>query len=126
MKVFFVTMALLAMVIVVTIVHINIVNSFQSSGIEILRNLDNAVAIEDFDKAVVELDNFENLYQSRRKWFSVILDTADLDKIEVHLAKMRRFLKLGAITEFYGEFVELYEIIDSLPYTEGLHLEVLF
>ncbi|MCL2838350.1 MAG: DUF4363 family protein [Oscillospiraceae bacterium] len=126
MKVFFITMALFAAVITVTIVHINIVNSFQSSGIEILRSLDTAVTAENFEQASSELDNFETLYQSRRRWFSVILDTADLDKIEAHIAKMRRFLQLGAITEFYGEFIELYEIIDSLPYAEGIHLEVLF
>jgi len=126
MKVFYITMALFVAVITVTVVHINIVNSFQSSGIEILRSLDIAVMAEDFITAEDELDNFETLYQSRRRWFSVILDTADLDKIEAHIAKMRRFLQLAAITEFYGEFVELYEIIDSLPYAEGIHPEVLF
>ena len=126
MKVFYFSLAMFAVVVTVTIVHMNIVNSFQREGIAVLQNLDNAVRAEDFDTALSKLDNFENLYQSRRRWFSVILDTADLDKIEVHIAKMRKFLELRAITEFYREFVELYETVNSLPYKEGVHLEVLF
>ena len=126
MKVFYATIVLFAAVVAVTIIHINTVNSFRSEGIIILRNLDNAVSNEDFEAATDELDNFENVYQSRRRWFSVILDTADLDKIEIHIAKMRRFLELREIASFYGEFVELYEIVNTLPYREGIHLEVLF
>ena len=126
MKTFYITMVMFAAVVTVTVVHISIVNSFQRNGIVILQRLDSAVESEDFDTAMVELESFNNLYQSRRRWFSVILDTADLDKKEVHLAKMRRFLEMRAIAEFYGEFVDLYETVNTLPYREGVGFEVLF
>jgi len=126
MKIFYVTMAMFAAVVAVTITHINIVNSFQESGVIILQRLDSAVEQEDFTEALSQLNNFETLYRSRRRWFSVILDTNDLDEIEVHIARMRRFLTLRAIPDFYGEFVKLYEIVNALPYRESVHLEVLF
>jgi len=126
MKVFWVTIGLFAAIVAVVVIHISVVSSFRAEGVEILRNLESAVEREDFTTAFAELDNFERLYQSHRRWFSVILDTADLDAIETHIAKMRRFLELGAIVEFHGEFVALYLTIDTLPYREGVHLEVLF
>ena len=126
MKIFFVTLAMFATVVAVTIIHISIVNSFRNDGVIILQKLESAVEAEDFDTAQIELDNFNNLYQSRRRWFSIILDTADLDRIEVHMAKIRKFLELGEIPLFYGEFIALYEMINALPYNEGVHLEVLF
>jgi len=126
MKVFYVTMAMFAAVVTITVVHINLVNSFSISGTEILARLDSAVEREDFAAANEEIYNFENLYQSRRGWFSVILDTHDLDKIELHIAKMRQFLELSAITEFYGEFVELRSTVNSLPHNEGVGFGTLF
>jgi len=126
MKVFWVTIGLFAAVIAVVMIHISIVNSFRAESVEILRKLESAVEREDFTAANTEIDNFERLYQSRRRWFSVIFDTADLDAIETHIAKIRRFLELGAIVEFHGEFIALYLTIDTLPYREGVHLEVLF
>ena len=126
MRVFYFTLVLFAAVVTVTIFHISTVTSFQREGIVVLQNLDNAVRAEEFTTASNVLNNFETLYRSRRRWFSIILDTADLDKIEVHIARMRKFLELEAITEFYSEFVELYETVNTLPYREGVHFEVLF
>ena len=126
MKIFYFTMALFAAVIAVTIIHISLVSSFQENGVAILQRVDNAVQSQNFDSALDEINNFDKLFQSRRRWFSLILDTADVDKIEVHISRMKKFIELRAIPQFYNDFIELYESVKSLPYREGIHFEVLF
>jgi len=128
MKSFYIAMLLLLVVITVTAIHISTVNSFQEDGIFILQRLDNAVLQEDFKTAKFELDNFDEFYQAKRRWFSLFLDTADLEQKELHIARIRRFLELGtnALPEFHAEFVQLYDTINALPYREGIHFEVLF
>jgi len=126
MKSFYIAISLLAIVITVTFVHISRVNSFQTNGIVILQRLDYAVSQENFSEAIENLDQFYEFYQGYRQWFSLFLDTADLEKKEVHITRMRRFLEFEAKTEFYNEFVELYDIVNTLPYREGIHFEILF
>lgn len=126
MKSFYIAMLLLCVVIAVTFIHISTVNSFQNGGVVILQNLDNAVLREDFTAAIEELNRFDEFYRQHRRWFSLFLDTADLEKKEIQIERMRRFLKFEAVTDFYSEFVELYDTVNTLPYREGIHFEVLF
>jgi len=126
MKSFYIAMLLLLVVVAVTVIHISTVNSFQSEGSVILQNLDAAVSREDFTSAKIELDKFENFYRQYRRWFALFLDTADLEMKELHVARMRQFLIFEAKQEFYNEFIGLREIINALPYREGVHFEVLF
>ena len=126
MKTFYFTMALFLVVIVSAATHINKISAFQADSLVLFDEMDFLAASKDYDSALEKLDEFYALYKPYKSWFSLILDTKDLTKFEIHIAKMKKFLELEADTEFFGELTEFYKIIDTLPYNEGIHYEVIF
>ena len=126
MKDFYFSLVTLLVIIIITTVHIGAVTQFKTQAIYILKQMDNNVENDKLSDAIDNIDQLSKLLSLYKTWFSITLDTDDLSKPEISIAKMRRFLELQEIADFYADYTDLYYTIDTLPFLEGVRFHVIF
>ena len=101
-----------------------VVNSANESE-KYMNNISNLLTENQFEKALQEAKNFENFWQNKGYFLSMILHHQILDEIEESIMLIKTFLNQGeeGKTDLYGEITTVSTKIKKLKESEMPSLE---
>ncbi len=123
MKAFVISIILLVVLCTFIGVHSYIMINLSDSIAERCNKTLELVNSDSWDSVEQELDKISDIWDSRRMWASLTINTSKIEQIEISLNQSKAYAHLGQKSDFMGEFIMFSMLVDHIPHEEGFHIE---
>ncbi len=119
MKRIYGALAVLAVIIVITTLHICNTMSVSNKISEISEAVYKDYYNEDWDKVQAGVEEMADIWHRNRLWACSTLSTKQVDEIDISIEQSLIYSKVKAKDNFIGEFRMFCMLIEHLPKQEG-------
>ena len=123
MKVFVVSLILLVVLCVFIGIHSYMMMNLSEDIGEKCNVVNELAYAEKWEEVTKELDEIQKIWQKRRIWSALTIQTDDIEEIEIAFRQSKTYAELGEKSDFFGEFTMFTMLINHIPHQEGFHIE---
>ena len=123
MKAFVISLILLVVLCTFIGVHSYIMINLSDSIAERCNKTLELVNSDNWSSVEQELDKISDIWDSRRMWASLTINTSKIEQIEISLNQSKAYAHLVQKSDFMGEFIMFSMLVDHIPHEEGFHIE---
>ncbi len=123
MKFFIVAIVLLVILCVFVGVHSYIMINMARDIGEICNRVNSLADAENWTAVSGELDKIQEIWEKKRIWTSLTIETSNIEQIEIALRQSEAYARLGEKSDFVGEFTMFTMLVNHIPHQEGFHIE---
>lgn len=87
-----------------------------------MNSIEALVLAQDWDKATIELHKAQKQWNRTKKGWAIVIDHAEIDNIEISLARLLSFSKSKATSDSLAEVAQLKKLITHIPEKEVINL----
>lgn len=123
MKAFVISIILLIVLCTFIGVHSYVMISLSDRIADCCNRTIELVSSDRWDDAARELNEIGDIWDSRRMWASLTINTNKIEQIEISLNQSKAYAHLRQKSDFMGEFIMFTMLVDHIPHEEGFHIE---
>lgn len=90
---------------------------------KICNRVDSLADSEKWEEVIKELDKIEKIWDKKRIWTSLTIETKNIEQIEIAFRQSMAYARLGEKSDFVGEFTMFAMLVNHIPHQEGFHIE---
>lgn len=123
MKVFIISLVLLVVMCTFIGVHAYVMLDLADRIAEECNRVNTYVDTDSWNEVQNELDKISDMWDSRRTWASLTINTNEIEQIEISLNQSKAYARLEKKSDFMGEFIMFTMLVNHIPHQEGFHIE---
>ena len=123
MRVFVISLVLLIIMGSFIGIHAYVMQHMAGEISDKCEGIDELAHAGQWDEILDRLDDVRNIWEDHRMWASLTISTKEIEQIEISLKQSTEYAKLGEKSDFIGEYIMFYMLVDHIPHKEGFHIE---
>lgn len=123
MKAFVISVVLLVVMCTFIGIHSYLMMDLADRIAEECNHINTYVDTDNWSLVQNKLDKISDIWDSRRTWASLTINTNEIEQIEISLNQSKAYAKLEKKSDFMGEFIMFTMLVNHIPHQEGFHIE---